>query len=149
GARSAYAADGEPIYALAILDREIKLVADGPSTPQTQVELSQLKIVKGELLLQAGADAEAEAEFLHALITTKRVGRAHAALAEVYKKRGDLAGALEHLIAAADAPDLEPMRAAACAVDAAEVLLVEGDSSTAERLFQLAAALDPADPRAV
>ena len=48
----------------------------------------------------AWADAEAEAEFLHALITTTRVGRAHAALAEVYKKRGDLAGALEHLIAA-------------------------------------------------
>ncbi|MGZ3429341.1 MAG: hypothetical protein ACXVCV_21970, partial [Polyangia bacterium] len=106
-------------------------------------------IAKGELLLQAGADAEAEAEFLHALITTPRVGRAHAALADVYKKRGDLAGALEHLIAAADAPDLEPMRAAACAVDAADVLLVEGDSATAERLYQLAAALDPADRRPV
>jgi hypothetical protein len=62
---------------------------------------------------------------------------------------GDLAGALEHLIAAADAPDLEPMRAAACAVDAADVLLVEGDSATAERLYQLAAALDPADRRPV
>ena len=112
-------------------------------------ELAQLKIVRGELLLQAGADAEAEAEFLHALITTPRVGRAHAALADVYKKRNDLAGALEHLIAAADAPDLEPMRAAACAVDAADVLLVEGDSATAERLYQLAAALDPADRRPV
>ena len=110
---------------------------------------AQLKIVRGELLLQAGADAEAEAEFLHALITTPRVGRAHAALAEVYKRRGDLAGALEHLIAAADAPDLEPTRAAACAVDAADVLLDEGDATTAERLYQLAAALDPADRRAV
>ncbi|MDB4970575.1 MAG: Tetratricopeptide 4 [Myxococcales bacterium] len=148
-ARIAYGAAAEPIYALAVLEREIKLVADGPATPQTQIELSQLKIVKGELLLQAGADAEAEAEFLHALITTPRVGRAHAALADVYKKRGDLAGALEHLIAAADAPDLEPMRAAACAVDAADVLLVEGDSVTAERLYQLAAALDPADRRPV
>jgi tetratricopeptide (TPR) repeat protein len=142
-ARLAYAAANEPIYALAIVDRELKLVdphsADG----------AQLKIAKGELLLQAGADAEAEAEFLHALITTPRVGRAHAALADVYKKRGDLAGALEHLIAAADAPDLEPMRAAACAVDAADVLLVEGDSATAERLYQLAAALDPADRRPV
>ncbi len=142
-ARLAYAAANEPIYALAIVDRELKLAdphsADG----------AQLKIAKGELLLQAGADAEAEAEFLHALITTPRVGRAHAALADVYKKRGDLAGALEHLIAAADAPDLEPMRAAACAVDAADVLLVEGDSATAERLYQLAAALDPADRRPV
>lgn len=148
-ARNAYSAANEPIYALAILDREMKLVAEPPSTPQAQVELAQLKIIKGELLLQAGADAEAEAEFLHALITTPRIGRAHAALADVYKKRGDLAGALEHLIAAADAPDLEPMRAAACAVDAADVLLVEGDSATAERLYQLAAALDPADRRPV
>jgi tetratricopeptide (TPR) repeat protein len=142
-ARIAYAAAGEPIYALAIVDRELKLV-DAHSA-----EGAQLKIAKGEQLLAAGADAEAEAEFLHALITTPRVGRAHAALADVYKKRGDLAGALEHLISAADAPDLEPMRAAACAVDAADVLLVEGDSSTAERLYQLAAALDPADRRPV
>ncbi len=148
-ARLAYAAANEPIYALALLDREIPLVAAAPTSSQAQVEQSQLKIVRGELLLQAGADAEAEAEFLHALITTPRVGRAHAALADVYKKRGDLAGALEHLIAAADAPDLEPMRAAACAVDAADVLLVEGDSVTAERLYQLAAALDPADRRPV
>ncbi len=148
-ARLAYSAANEPIYALAILDRELKLVADPSSTPQAQAELAQLKIVRGELLLQAGADAEAEAEFLHALITTPRIGRAHAALADVYKKRNDLAGALEHLIAAADAPDLEPMRAAACAVDAADVLLVEGDSATAERLYQLAAALDPADRRPV
>src|SRR5262249_50266822 len=58
-------------------------------------------------------------------------------------------GALEHLIAAADAPDLEPMRAAACAVDAADLLLVQGDTPTAERLYQLAAALDPADRRPV
>src|SRR5262249_22991787 len=56
---------------------------------------------------------------------------------------------LEHLIAAADAPDLEPPRAAACAVDAADVLLKEGDNASAERLYQLAAALDPADRRAV
>ncbi|MCA1663233.1 MAG: hypothetical protein LC659_02990, partial [Myxococcales bacterium] len=141
-ARIAYAAANEPIYALAILDRELKLVVE-------PTDHAQLKIVRGELLLQAGADAEAEAEFLHALITTPRIGRAHAALADVYKKRNDLAGALEHLIAAADAPDLEPMRAAACAVDAADVLLVEGDSVTAERLYQLAAALDPADRRPV
>ncbi|HEX8954195.1 MAG TPA: hypothetical protein VF945_20205, partial [Polyangia bacterium] len=147
-ARVAYGAANEPIYALAILDRELKLVGEPPSA-QAQAELAQLKIVRGELLLQAGADAEAEAEFLHALITTPRIGRAHAALADVYKKRNDLAGALEHLIAAADAPDLEPMRAAACAVDAADVLLVEGDSATAERLYQLAAALDPADRRPV
>jgi tetratricopeptide (TPR) repeat protein len=140
-ARALYAANNEPIYALAVIDKELK-----NAPPE---EIPQLKIARGELLLQAGADAEAEGEFLHALITTKRVGRAHAALAEVYKKRGDLAGALEHLIAAADAPDLEPMRAAACAVDAAEVLLVEGDTTTAERLYQLAAALDPADRRAV
>ncbi|MGZ3407452.1 MAG: hypothetical protein ACXVAN_13480, partial [Polyangia bacterium] len=148
-ARVAYATANEPIYALALLDRELALVQEPPGSPQAQVDLAQLKIAKGELLLQAGADAEAEAEFLHALITTPRVGRAHAALADVYKKRGDLAGALEHLIAAADAPDLEPMRAAACAVDAADVLLVEGDSVTAERLYQLAAALDPADRRPV
>ena len=148
-ARIAYATAGEPIYALALLDRELKPASEAPASPQSQAELAQLKIVRGELLLQAGADAEAEAEFLHALITTPRVGRAHAALADVYKKRGDLAGALEHLIAAADAPDLEPMRAAACAVDAADVLLVEGDSATAERLYELAAALDPADRRPV
>ena len=141
-ARTAYGAANEPIYALAVLDRELKLVIE-------PTDHAQLKIVRGELLLQAGADAEAEAEFLHALITTPRIGRAHAALADVYKKRNDLAGALEHLIAAADAPDLEPMRAAACAVDAADVLLVEGDSVTAERLYQLAAALDPADRRPV
>jgi tetratricopeptide (TPR) repeat protein len=141
--RLAYAAANEPIYALTMLDRELKLVE------HIAADAAQLKIARGELLLQAGADAEAEAEFLHALITTPRIGRAHAALADVYKKRGDLAGALEHLIAAADAPDLEPMRAAACAVDAADVLLVEGDSPTAERLYQLAAALDPADRRPV
>ena len=131
----------------------MKLVGDASARRRRRArrrrELAQLKIVRGELLLQAGADAEAEAEFLHALITTPRIGRAHAALADVYKKRNDLAGALEHLIAAADAPDLEPMRAAACAVDAADVLLVEGDSATAERLYQLAAALDPADRRPV
>ena len=140
-ARSLYAAAGEPIYALALLDQELAI-----ATPE---ELPQLKITRGELLLAAGADAEAEGEFLHALITTKRVGRAHAALADVYRKRGDLASALEHLIAAADAPDLEPARAAACAVDAADVLLIEGDTATAERLYQLAAALDPADRRAI
>ncbi len=140
-ARNLYVASNEPIYALGILDKEM-LTAD----PE---EIPQLKITRGELLLAAGADAEAEAEFLHALITTKRVGRAHAALADVYRKRGDLASALEHLIAAADAPDLEPARAAACAVDAADVLLIEGDTATAERLYQLAAALDPADRRAL
>jgi tetratricopeptide (TPR) repeat protein len=140
-ARALYIAAGELIYALAIVDQELAL-----AVPE---EAPQLKITRGELLLAAGADAEAEAEFLHALITTKRVGRAHAALADVYRKRGDLASALEHLIAAADAPDLEPARAAACAVDAADVLLIEGDTATAERLYQLAAALDPADRRAL
>ncbi len=140
-ARKLYAAAGEPIYALSLLEKELAH-ADAD-------EAAQLKIARGELLLLAGADAEAEAEFLHALITTPRVGRAHAALAEVYKRRGDLAGALEHLIAAADAPDLEPQRAAACAVDAADVLLKEGDNASSERLYQLAAALDPADRRAV
>ena len=140
-ARNLYVANNEPIYALAIVDKEL-VSADAEEIPQ-------LKITRGELLLAAGADAEAEAEFLHALITTKRVGRAHAALADVYRKRGDLASALEHLIAAADAPDLEPARAAACAVDAADVLLIEGDTATAERLYQLAAALDPADRRAL
>jgi tetratricopeptide (TPR) repeat protein len=140
-ARRLYAAAGEPIYALSLLDKELAL-----APPE---EAAQLKIARGELLLLAGADAEAEAEFLHALITTPRVGRAHAALAEVYKRRGDLAGSLEHLISAADAPDLEPPRAAACAVDAADVLLAEGDAGSAERLYQLAAALDPADRRAV
>jgi tetratricopeptide (TPR) repeat protein len=140
-ARRLYASAGEPIYALSLLEKELAL-ADAD-------DAAQLKIARGELLLLAGADAEAEAEFLHALITTPRVGRAHAALAEVYKRRGDLAGALEHLIAAADAPDLEPPRAAACAVDAADVLLKEGDNASAERLYQLAAALDPADRRAV
>jgi tetratricopeptide (TPR) repeat protein len=140
-ARQLYAAAGEPIHALAALDKEMRL-----APPE---DLAQLKIVRGELLLSAGADAEAEAEFLHALITTPRVGRAHAALAEVSKRRGDVAGALEHLIAAADAPDLEPARAAKCAVDAADVLLKEGDVPTAERLYQLAAALDPADRDAV
>ncbi len=140
-ARQLYASAGEPIHALAALDKEMRLA---PTE-----DLAQLKIVRGELLLQAGADAEAEAEFLHALITTPRVGRAHAALADVYKRRGDLAGALEHLIAAADAPDLEPSRAAHCAVDAADVLLKEGDVTTAERLYQLAAALDPAARDAV
>jgi tetratricopeptide (TPR) repeat protein len=140
-ARQLYAAAGEPIHALAALDKEMRL-----APPE---DLAQLKIVRGELLLSAGADAEAEAEFLHALITTPRVGRAHAALAEVYKRRGDVAGALEHLIAAADAPDLEPSRAAHCAVDAADVLLKEGDAGTAERLYQLAAALDPSDRDAI
>jgi tetratricopeptide (TPR) repeat protein len=140
-ARQLFAAAAEPIHALAALEKELRL-----APPE---DLAQLKIVRGELLLAAGADAEAEAEFLHALITTPRVGRAHAALADVYKRRGDLAGALEHLIAAADAPDLEPARAAACAVDAADVLLKEGDTGTAERLYQLAAALDPADRGAV
>jgi tetratricopeptide (TPR) repeat protein len=140
-ARQLYAAAGEPIHALAALDKEMRL-----APPE---DLAQLKIVRGELLLSAGADAEAEAEFLHALITTPRVGRAHAALAEVYKRRGDVAGALEHLIAAADAPDLEPSRAAQCAVDAADVLLKEGDAGTAERLYQLAAALDPSDRDAI
>lgn len=140
-ARQLYAQAGEPIHALAALDKELRL-----APPE---DLAQLKIVRGELLLAAGADAEAEAEFLHALITTPRVGRAHAALAEVYKRRGDLAGALEHLIAAADAPDLEPARAAGCAVDAADVLLKEADAQTAERLYQLAAALDPANRAAV
>ncbi|HEY7954123.1 MAG TPA: tetratricopeptide repeat protein, partial [Polyangia bacterium] len=140
-ARQLWAAAGEPIHALAALDKELRL-----APPE---ETAHLKIVRGELLLAAGADAEAEAAFLHALITTPRVGRAHAALADVYKRRGDLAGALEHLIAAADAPDLEPARAAACAVDAADVLLAEGDTTTAERLYQLAAALDPADRGAV
>ena len=140
-ARALYLAGGEPIYALGIVDKELA-AADADERPQ-------LKITRGEILLAADADAEAEAEFLHALITTKRVGRAHAALADVYRKRGDLASALEHLIAAADAPDLEPARAAACAVDAADVLLTEGDTATAERLYQLAAALDPADRRAL
>ncbi|MEO6953152.1 MAG: hypothetical protein ABI321_15230 [Polyangia bacterium] len=140
-ARTLYLAGGEPIYALGIVDKELAN-ADADEMPQ-------LKITRGEILLAADADAEAEAEFLHALITTKRVGRAHAALADVYRKRGDLASALEHLIAAADAPDLEPSRAAACAVDAADVLLAEGDTATAERLYQLAAALDPADRRAL
>ena len=140
-ARTLYLAGGEPIYALGIVDKELELAEPD--------EVPQLKITRGEILLAADADAEAEAEFLHALITTKRVGRAHAALADVYRKRGDLASALEHLIAAADAPDLEPARAAACAVDAADVLLGEGDSGTAERLYQLAAALDPADRRAL
>jgi tetratricopeptide (TPR) repeat protein len=139
--RKLYAAASEPIYALSILEKELAL-AEGDDS-------AQLKIVRGELLLMAGADAEAEAEFLHALITTPKVGRAHAALAEVYRRRGDLAGALEHLIAAADAPDLEPPRAAACAVDAADVLLKEGDNTSSERLYQLAAALDPTDRRAV
>jgi tetratricopeptide (TPR) repeat protein len=140
-ARKLYSAAGEPIYALSLLEKELAL-AEGD-------EAAQLKIARGELLLMAGADADAEAEFLHALITTPKVGRAHAALAEVYKRRGDLAGALEHLIAAADAPDLEPPKAAACAVDAADVLLKEGDNTSSERLYQLAAALDPADRRAV
>jgi tetratricopeptide (TPR) repeat protein len=140
-ARALYAAAGEPIPALALLEKELAQAAPD--------ELPQLKIVRGELLLAAGADAEAEAEFLHALITTPRVGRAHAALAEVYKRRGDVAGALEHLIAAADAADLEPPRAAACAIDAADVLVTEGDTATAERLYQLAAALDASDRRPI
>src|SRR5262249_31133496 len=42
-----------------------------------------------------------------------------------------------------------PIRAAQCAIEAADVLLREGDATTAERLYQLAAALDAADRRAV
>jgi len=140
-ARQLFTQAGEALNALSALAKEMRL-----ARPEEQ---AHLKIVRGELLLLAGAHAEAEGEFLHALITTPRVGRAHAALADVYKRRGDVAGALEHLIAAAESPDLEPSRAAACARDAADVLVSEGDVATAERLYHLASALDPSDRAAI
>jgi tetratricopeptide (TPR) repeat protein len=68
-ARELFARAGEPLHALSALAKEMKLA--GPD------EQPSLKIVRGELLMAAGAHAEAEAEFLHALITTPRVGRAH------------------------------------------------------------------------
>src|SRR5262249_43480135 len=64
---------------------------------------------------------------------------------QTYRRQGDLASALEHLIAAADSGDLEPARAAACALEAADVFLAEGDPATAERLYRRAAVLAPGE----
>ena len=108
---------------------------------------------RGELLLSAGADAEGRGRnFCTRSSPTPRV----AALLRRAGRGGTsgaaiVAGALEHLISRRPTrPDLEPPRAGrACAVDAADVLLKEGDNASAERLYQLAAALDPADRRAV
>jgi tetratricopeptide (TPR) repeat protein len=117
-------------------------------------QVLKLRIARGDLLLSADHDVEAETEFVGVLAALKRpdwteesgpAGAAHAGLADLYQRRGDLIGALEHRIAAAESPDLEPARAAACALAAADVLMTEGDSATAERLYLIATALQPAD----
>lgn len=118
-------------------------VADN-ETAAVESEIA-VALARGEQLLAAGAEDEAQQAFLEVLTASRKVGHAHAAVAKLYRRRGDLASALEHLIAAADSADLKPARAAACALEAADVFMTEGDPTTAERLYLRAAALLPDD----
>lgn len=71
-------------------------------------------------------------------------GSAHAILADIYRLRGDDAGAQEHRLKAIASPGAEAVVRGNAATDAAQLYLKQGDTRKAEELFREALDISPA-----
>ena len=129
-AREFYGRAGRPIYALALLETELKL-----APPE---ELPLLRLRRGEILLQAGADHDAESDLFYVLENTALTGAAHAALAQIAERRGDEEAVVDHLVSAARSGDLDREQVALHAADATGRLRARLDSLPASATAEIA-----------
>ncbi len=108
-----------------------------------------LALDEAELLLLLDRDDQALTILESVLRREPRHGRARLQMGLLYKRHGDAASSLEHLIVAVESPDLAPAQAAEAALTAAELFGTRAEATSVERMLRLALSVDPGNLRAL